>query len=111
MNDELYSNYVDREPHPRNARFIRSWHAHQLANAISVCGMPRSVLEIGPGHGYFAEACREMGIEYRYCDTSPAVHRKMSELGFTGDLGLLHEIPGDRTGVDIIWMSLSLIHI
>jgi hypothetical protein len=30
MSDELYSDYVRREPHPRNAVFIEKWHEKLL---------------------------------------------------------------------------------
>jgi hypothetical protein len=92
MSDELYSNYVDREPHTRNVRHIRNWHRRLLELALQSTVAPRCVLEIGPGHGYFAEVCRDKGFDYLYCDTSPSVHRKMAELGFKGELGLVTEV-------------------
>lgn len=110
MSEELYSNYVSREPHPRNVRYIRRWHARLLSMALETTSPPRRILEIGPGHGYFAEVCRERGFDYYYCDTSPSVHRKMADLGFKGELGLVTEI-ADRLGeFDLIWMSHVLEH-
>lgn len=110
MSEELYSNYVSREPHPRNVRFIRNWHSKLLSMALETIESPRRVLEIGPGHGYFAEVCRDRNLDYRYCDTSPSVHRKMIELGFEGELGLVGEV-ADRLGeFDLIWMSHVLEH-
>jgi predicted O-methyltransferase YrrM len=74
MSGELYSDYMQREPHPRNAVFIKKWHGKLLTLALKgVDYTPRSVLEIGPGHGYFAEHCRQAGLVYEFCDTSPAV--------------------------------------
>lgn len=110
VSDELYSNYVDREPHPRSARFIRNWHQKHLRSAVAVSGTPRRLLEIGPGHGYLAEASVGAGIEYVYVDTSPAVHRKMGELGYSGHLGLLHQVDKSITNFDMIWMSHVLEH-
>jgi hypothetical protein len=110
LSNELYSNYVDRKPHPRNEKFISRWHERLLALALDQMPRPVRVLEVGPGHGYFAKACRESGFEYRYCDTSPSVHRKMSELGFEGHLGFLHELPPASEGFDLIWMSHVLEH-
>lgn len=112
MSSELYSNYIDRTPHPRNEKFISRWHARLLSLAIDEIARPVRVLEVGPGHGYFAEACRKSGIEYRYCDTSPSVHRKMSELGFEGYLGFVHDLPpsAETGGFDLIWMSHVLEH-
>jgi hypothetical protein len=110
MNEELYSNYVNREPHQRNVRYIRNWHGRLLALALQTLDSPSRVLEIGPGHGYFAEQCRDRGLDYFYCDTSPSVHRKMSELGFDGVLGLVTEVADGIGEFDLIWMSHVLEH-
>lgn len=111
MNGELYSDYMQREPHPRNAVFIKRWHGKLLMLALKeVRHTPKSVLEIGPGHGYFAEHCREAGFTYEFCDTSPAVLSKMNELGFQGHLGLLQDVSLTLEKYDIIWMSHVLEH-
>lgn len=110
MSDELYSNYVEREPHPRNAVYIKKWHARLLDRASHITGPPRRVLEVGPGHGYFAEVCRDRGMQYSFCDTSPAVFAKMADLGFSGHLGLINEIPDQGEKYDLIWMSHVLEH-
>ena len=106
MSGELYSDYMQREPHPRNAVFIKRWHGKLLALALKgVDKAPISVLEIGPGHGYFAEHCRQAGMAYEFCDTSPAVVSKMNELGFHGHLGLVQEAAANLGKYDMIWMS------
>lgn len=111
MNNELYSDYIRREPHPRAAVMIKSWHGRLLNRAFrEIEAKPHSVLEIGPGHGYFAERCREQGLSYEFCDTSPAVMEKMSDLGFKGHLGLLDEIADKLGKYDLIWMSHVLEH-
>jgi hypothetical protein len=111
MSTDLYSDYVRREPHPRNAVFIKKWHGKLLDLALKQSkSQPKRVLEIGPGHGYFAEHCRSRGLNYEFCDTSAAVVAKMSALGFHGHLGLVHEL-GDVLGkYDLIWMSHVLEH-
>jgi len=111
MNNDLYSDYIRREPHPRAAVLIKRWHGRLLRRALlEVPRQPLSVLEIGPGHGYFAEHCREQGLTYEFCDTSPAVMQKMSDLGFQGHLGLLHEVEDKLSKYDLIWMSHVLEH-
>ena len=111
MSGELYSDYMQREPHPRNAVFIKRWHGKLLKLVLKdVAQMPRSVLEIGPGHGYFAEHCREAGFTYEFCDTSPAVLSKMNELGFQGHLGLIQDVAPNIGKYDMIWMSHVLEH-
>ena len=71
---------------------------------------PKSVLEIGPGHGYFAEHCRDAGFEYDFCDTSPVVLSKMNNLGFQGHLGLVQDIAPNLKKYDMIWLSHVLEH-
>lgn len=111
MSGELYSDYMQREPHPRNAVFIKKWHGKLLSLALKdVDNTPRSVLEIGPGHGYFAEHCRQAGIAYEFCDTSPAVVSRMNEQGFTGHLRLIQDVANNLGKYDMIWMSHVLEH-
>ncbi len=111
MNEDLYSDYIRREPHPRSAILIRKWHGKLLDLAIKSCEhYPESVSEIGPGHGYFAEHCRSRGMAYEFCDTSPAVFEKMNGLGFKGHLGMLHDVSASLRRYDIIWMSHVLEH-
>jgi hypothetical protein len=111
MSGELYSDYMQREPHPRNAVFIKRWHGKLLKLALKdLPYKPKSVLEIGPGHGYFAEHCRDAGFRYEFCDTSPAVLSKMNELGFQGHLGLVQDLAPDLGRYDMIWMSHVLEH-
>lgn len=107
----LYSDYVRREPHPRAAILIQRWHKKLLKRAVSeLLVNPKTVLEIGPGHGYFAQECRDLGLQYTYCDTSPAVFTKMTDLGFEGHLGLIHEVTDHLGQYDLIWMSHVLEH-
>lgn len=111
MNTDLYSDYIRREPHPRNAVFIKKWHGKLLDLALQQTKIaPKKVLEIGPGHGYFAEHCQAKGFTYEFCDTSSAVLGKLSALGFKGHLGLLHELNLSANQYDIIWMSHVLEH-
>jgi hypothetical protein len=111
MSGELYSDYMQREPHPRNAVFIKRWHGKLLKLALKdLKHVPKSVLEIGPGHGYFAEHCRDAGFTYEFCDTSPAVQSKMNELGFQGHLGLIQDVSPILEKYDMIWMSHVLEH-
>ena len=111
MSGELYSDYMQREPHPRNAVFIKKWHGKLLALALKGAEKaPSSVLEIGPGHGYFAEHCRQAGMAYEFCDTSPAVVSKMNEHGFSGHLGLVKDAAPNLGKYDMIWMSHVLEH-
>lgn len=111
MNGDLYSDYIRRKPHPRSEVLIRKWHGKLLAMAIQNTAIqPSSLFEVGPGHGYLAEHCKERGIKYEFCDTSPAVVAKMTELGFKGYEGMAHDIASRLGKYDMIWMSHVLEH-
>jgi hypothetical protein len=79
MSDDLYSDYVRREPHPRNAVFIEKWHGKLLKLALKDEHSVKRILEIGPGHGYFAKHCETNGLFMNFV-TSPAVYNKMENL-------------------------------
>lgn len=111
MSSDLYSDYIRREPHPRGEVLIRRWHGKLLKLATREMNeRPLRVLEIGPGHGYFAEHCRARGMEYEFCDNSPAVVSKMCEQGFKGYLGLIGEVDSQLGQYDLIWLSHVLEH-
>ena len=106
VSGDLYSDYMRREPHPRNAVFIRKWHGKLLNIAIANRkSQPQSILEIGPGHGYLADHCRSLGIKYEFCDTSPAVVASMDAQGFKGYLGLVDQVAPQLGKYDMVWMS------
>jgi hypothetical protein len=111
VSGDLYSDYMRREPHPRNAVFIRKWHGKLLGIAIkNRQSQPQSILEIGPGHGYLADHCRSLGIRYEFCDTSPAVVASMESQGFKGYLGLVDQVAAQLGKYDMVWMSHVLEH-
>ena len=112
MSDELYSNYIRRQPHARSERFISNWHLKLLRLALeNKKTKVLNVLEIGPGHGYFAQHCISMGLNYEFIDNSKAVFNKLTELGMNGHLGLISEVSDQiDKKFDLIWMSHILEH-
>lgn len=112
MSDDLYSNYVRRQPHARSERFISNWHLKLLRLALeNKKAKVLNVLEIGPGHGYFAQHCISMELDYEFIDNSKAVFNKLTELGMSGHLGLINEVSGSiEKKFDLIWMSHVLEH-
>lgn len=112
MSDELYSNYIRRQPHARSERFISNWHLKLLRLALkNKKTKVMNVLEIGPGHGYFAQHCISEGLNYEFIDNSKAVFTKLTELGMSGHLGLVNEVSGQiAKKFDLIWMSHVLEH-
>lgn len=110
-NSDLYSNYIRREPHERSQRFIRNWHKKLLKHALSDSeNLVKNVLEIGPGHGYFAAHVVNMGMKYEFVDTSPAVDTKMKDQGFDGHLGTVSDFLDSSKKFDLIWLSHVLEH-
>jgi SAM-dependent methyltransferase len=108
---DLYSNYIRREPHDRSKRFISNWHKKLLEHALRGSENPvKNVLEIGPGHGFFATHVVIMGMKYEFVDTSPAVYAKMKSEGFDGYLGTVREFSVSTKKFDLIWLSHVLEH-
>ena len=112
MNEsDLYSNYIRREPHERSKKFISNWHRKLLKHALVNSENPViSVLEIGPGHGYFANHVVEVGMDYVFIDTSPSVYTKMKDQGFDGHLGTVGDFAVSPKKFDLIWLSHVLEH-
>ena len=110
MSEDLYSDYVRREPHPRNAVFIEKWHGKLLRRALQGKHPIERILEIGPGHGYFAKHCKSKGLNYEFCDTSPAVFNKMQQLGYAGHLGLLSDLVPKLGKYAMVYMSHVIEH-
>lgn len=108
---DLYSNYIRREPHDRSKRFISNWHKKLLKHALSDSeNLVRSVMEVGPGHGYLATHVVDMGMDYEFIDTSPSVHTKMKKQGFDGHLGTVGDFVVSPKKYDLIWLSHVLEH-
>ena len=108
---DLYSNYIRREPHERSKKFISNWHNKLIKHALSDIEDPvKNVLEIGPGHGYFATHVYNMGMKYEFVDTSPAVYAKMKNEGFDGYLGTVGDFLDSTKKFDLIWLSHVLEH-
>jgi len=110
MDEDLYSDYVRREPHPRGAIFIEKWHGKLLKLALKNGHPVKRVLEIGPGHGYFAKHCVSSGLDYEFVDTSASVFKKMESLGYSGHLGLLSDLLPILGKYDMVYMSHVIEH-
>ena len=108
---DLYSNYIRREPHARSQRYISNWHKKLLKHALSDSeNLVENVLEIGPGHGYLATQIVDIGMNYEFVDTSPAVYTKMKNQGFDGYLGTVSDFLASSKKFDLIWLSHVLEH-
>ena len=108
--ENLYSNYLARTPHPIGERMVRGWHRRMFSRVTAIAGSPLRILEVGPGHGYFADECRSQNVEYVFCDNSGAVHREMTVKGFSGYVSLIHGLDESVGTFDMVWMSHVLEH-
>lgn len=61
------------------------------------------LLEVGPGHGYFADVVREMGGDYSFDDISESVVGAMERLGF-------RRVGDGENQFDVVWLSHVLEH-
>jgi len=110
---DYYSDYLARTPHPRSQGAIRRWHARLLTTALRVSGLDADkhhrVLEVGYGHGYFADAVCERGWDYSCADIS----RPLVDLGTANG----HDVrfpesfqSDDAQQFDLVWLSHVLEH-
>lgn len=72
----------------------------------------RTVLEIGPGEGFFARACREAGIrEYVALESSPTGVKLLREQGFRVREATLPPFPDGLPAVDLLYASHLVEHL
>ncbi len=70
---------------------------------------PLSIFEIGPGHGWFAIACRDQGYAYYAIEQNEAMAERLRGQGFQVNVGSVPPFPeGEET--DIIVMQHVLEH-
>jgi len=111
MVGSLYSDYEARKPHKRLEFLIYAWHDRLLwwaSNAASISPNSR-ILEIGPGHGFFARQCIKKGYRYQAIDTSPAVVETLRADGIMVELTDLEKWSNSEK-YDVVWLSHVLEH-
>jgi hypothetical protein len=67
------------------------------------------ILEIGAGHGFFARACRDRGLEYEGVELNAPQAEKLRGLGFSVVSASVPPLP-EGPAVDCVWMSHVLEH-
>ncbi len=110
----VYAEYLEhRRPHPRAEGALRWWHRQLLRRAEREgCAFRGArVLEIGFGHGYFAEEVSAAGGAYVGLDISPALAAEAARRGFDVREGRVPPLPDDlAASADVVWMSHVLEH-
>ena len=108
-----YSEYLTtRKPSSFGERMLRDWHLKLLNRAISTLNLSEEcrILEVGAGHGLFADAVTNAGLSYQYVDISQSVSEHMAHLGFQGFCGNITKAPTTMNNFDVVWMSHVLEH-
>jgi SAM-dependent methyltransferase len=110
---ETYGEYYrGRAPSEFGKRFHRYWHA-RLLKAVSrflpALSANGSVFEVGAGHGFFAEACRDLRLRYSGCEMNEAQAVNLRERGFAVGTATVPPVPAGPQ-VDCVWMSHVLEH-
>ena len=108
-----YSEYIqDRKPSDLGNKLISNWHGKLLKYVVRRNQLiPKQIfLEIGPGHGQFAERVKQSQFEYRFVDMSKSVTESMHSSGFEGYYGNLSEVPDSFGKFDVVWISHVLEH-
>jgi len=110
-NGQLYQNYMRRKPTGRGAVSITRLHKRLYETLLrSRWSRPVSILEIGPGHSFFAEICVEAGHQYEFEDSSEAVTSDLLSRNFVGRLIDPQRLPVDPKDFEVIWLSHVLEH-
>lgn len=107
-----YQEYFSSRHHDRTgARMIAWWHRRLLRCLMERIPDLRSLklLEIGPGHGYFAQACSRQRIDYRGVEMNAAQTQFLTDQGYYVIQGAVPPIP-DGDGVQCIYLSHVLEH-
>ena len=107
-----YSEYVlERKPAEFGNKLIKAWHGRLLQEFSK--NEQRSVLnilEVGAGHGQFAQAAVLAGHNYFFVDLSESVFNLMVAKGYKGELGELSALARSSQKYDVIWISHVLEH-
>jgi SAM-dependent methyltransferase len=107
-----YNEYFTvREPTSLGRRLQYWWHTAMLRIARRVIpGLDRKrVLEVGAGHGFFAEVCQKHEIAYAGLEMNAGAASKLRARGLHVTAATIPPFPvGEST--DVVWMSHVLEH-
>lgn len=109
--DSYREYYESRKPTNFGEKVLRHWHAKMYALAAKhIPGLhAKTVLEVGAGWGFFADACRARGTRYLGMEMNAAQAKALSAKGHEVVAGAVPPFPsGDP--VQVIWMSHVLEH-
>jgi len=107
--DEYFSN---RRPASFAEGIIQFWHRRMFNLAAQhIPGITnRCLLEVGPGFGYFAQICKDHGINYMGIEMNANAADALTDLGYNVICSTIPPFPHLDKKVDVIWMSHVLEH-
>lgn len=109
--DNYKEYFVNRRPTSFGASIIRFWHK-RLLKVVSR-RVPQffnqSILEIGAGHGFFADCCKQMKIDYEGYEMNTAQALTLQRQGIAITHAKIPPIP-EGNDKQIIWLSHVLEH-
>ncbi|MES2217883.1 MAG: methyltransferase domain-containing protein [Pseudomonadota bacterium] len=103
--------YITRKPSNPGMRAMAFWHRRMLKIAERHIPnlLSKTVLEIGPGHGLFAEACQQKQLAYFGLEMNVEQARALQLAGHKVSSATIPPIPAGEP-VQMIWLSHVLEH-
>lgn len=103
--------YSQRKPTQAGGRALRWWHQRMLTIASRFIPQfkQKTILEIGAGHGYFAQVCHQQKQGYCGFEMNEEQAKKLNQSGFEVLPATIPPIPAGNP-VQVIWMSHVLEH-
>ena len=106
----LYDYFANRKKNPMGS-WVRRKQAEKLAGlAERHVQKPGTILEIGPGDGYFAERCLQAGYTYTGVDANSALIRTLREKGVRARSAVVPPIPLEDRSMDACCLFHVLEH-
>jgi hypothetical protein len=111
MSDHYKEFFVNRKPSSFGIPLVSQWHKRMLVIASKYIPnlYNKTILEIGAGHGFFAEQCKHNHITYygHEMNTHQATH--LQQAGYAITQATIPPIPTGHP-VQVIWLSHVLEH-
>ncbi len=108
-----YREYFEsRAPSEIGSRVLALWHRRMFdiaARSVPSLRKGGSILEIGAGHGYFAEVCGTRGVSYQGLEINVEQAERLRGRGYAVTAAAVPPLPSGEL-VDCVWMSHVLEH-
>lgn len=108
---EKYGYYFEATRPAFVSRLLERKHRHLFGLAVRGASV-RSIMEVGPGEGFFARAQRDAGVErYLALESSPTGAALMRDLGFAVREATVPPFPAGLEPVDLLYASHLVEHL